>query len=428
MHQAELRTALRGRDFRLLYATRLTSQLTDGIFQAALAGYVFFAPEQHTTATEAAIAFAVLLLPYSLAGPFAGVFIDRWRRRQILVRAPLLRALLTLALGGLIMGGHDGPAFYLTALLVLGVNRFFLAALSAALPHVVRSTELVTANAFAVTSGTIAAFGGAGIGYLLRTVLGGGAAGTALILLCAAGCYLAAGGVATTLGRDRLGPTASAAPATARQALRGVSAELVEGARYLRGHRRAASALAAIAYHRFLYGITLIMILLLSANHFASGDDDGFGGFAVILAASGAGFFMAALITPMALRHLRDDVWIGLLLALAAMALALLGPPFTAVSWTAAGFVLGVVSQGVKLCVDAIVQRTVLDGYLGRTFAVYDMLFNTMFVAAAAVAAVVLPADGRSFLVLAALVTAYLAGATGYLFAAARQGTGTSAR
>ena len=30
-------------------------------------------------------AFAVLYLPYSLIGPFAGVFIDRWSRRQIIV-------------------------------------------------------------------------------------------------------------------------------------------------------------------------------------------------------------------------------------------------------------------------------------------------------------------------------------------------------
>ena len=37
-------------------------------------------------------AFAVLYLPYSLIGPFAGVFIDRWSRRQIIVYGALIRA------------------------------------------------------------------------------------------------------------------------------------------------------------------------------------------------------------------------------------------------------------------------------------------------------------------------------------------------
>ena len=34
----------------------------------------------------------MLYLPYSLIGPFAGVFIDRWSRRQILVCSALLRS------------------------------------------------------------------------------------------------------------------------------------------------------------------------------------------------------------------------------------------------------------------------------------------------------------------------------------------------
>ena len=50
----------------------------------------------------------------------------------------------------------------------LGVNRFFLAALSAALPHVVAGDRLVTANAVSTTSGTVATATGAGAGLLAR--------------------------------------------------------------------------------------------------------------------------------------------------------------------------------------------------------------------------------------------------------------------
>ena len=84
---ADLRTVLRGRDFRRLFAVRLGSQAADGIFQVALASLVFFSPERSATPRAAAGVFAVTVLPYTLVGPFAGVLLDRWRRRQVLLLA-----------------------------------------------------------------------------------------------------------------------------------------------------------------------------------------------------------------------------------------------------------------------------------------------------------------------------------------------------
>ncbi|MFI0410281.1 MFS transporter [Actinomadura sp. 3N508] len=430
MKAAELPEILRGRDFRRLYGTRIASQLTDGVFQVALAGYVFFSPERQTTAAKAAAAFAVTLLPYSALGPFAGVFIDRWQRRQILVWTPILRALMVLAVAGLVAAGQDGPIFFIGVLAVLGVNRFFLAALSAALPHVVRRDHLVTANAFSVTSGTVVAFLGGGAGYLLRRVFGSGNDGTALILVTAAGLFLAAGMVATTLPRKLLGPYPAEnalpgddpAPAEprVREALGTMIGGLADGARHIARRPQAALALGAISFHRFLYGIVLIMTLLLCRNQFADDPDAGLETFAIMLGVSGAGFFAAALITPPVVRRISKQAWTAWLLGAAALSLLALGMPFAERSWAAAAFVLGVVSQGVKLCVDTTLQETIEDAYRGRVFAVYDMLFNAMFAAAAAAAATWLPSDGRSALTLLAVITAYAAGAVAYRTAATR--------
>ena len=81
----DLRAVLSERDFRKLFATRLIAQTGDGIFTAGLGTYVFFNNSTYPSPGSAAAAFAALYLPYSLVGPFAGVFIDRWSRRQILV-------------------------------------------------------------------------------------------------------------------------------------------------------------------------------------------------------------------------------------------------------------------------------------------------------------------------------------------------------
>ena len=98
----------------------------------------------------------------------------------------------------------------------------------------------------------------------------------------------------------------------------------------------------------------------------------------------------------------------------------MLGTPFSELPWAAGAFALGVVSQGVKLCVDTTLQETVQDAYRGRVFAVYDMLFNAVFAGAAAVAATWLPPDGRAVLTLLGVVAAYTAGALVYWSAAAR--------
>ena len=78
--------------FRRLLSVRLVSQCADGMFTVGLATLFFFSPENAATAGKVAAAFAVLLLPFTIVGPWAGVFLDRWRRRQVLVVGNVVRA------------------------------------------------------------------------------------------------------------------------------------------------------------------------------------------------------------------------------------------------------------------------------------------------------------------------------------------------
>jgi MFS family permease len=78
----------------------------------------------------------------------------------------------------------------------------------------------------------------------------------------------------------------------------------------------------------------------------------------------------------------------------------------------AAAFVLGLTTQGAKIATDTIVQSSVDDGYRGRIFSVYDVLFNVAFVGAAAVAALILPSDGRSVPLVVTVAAIYAAVAT----------------
>ena len=90
---------------RKLLAVRWTGQLTDGIFQSALASFILFSPERQPDAKSAAIAFAVVLLPYSLVGPLVGTVLDRVSRQRIILFANLFRALTLIFIAGLVRNG-----------------------------------------------------------------------------------------------------------------------------------------------------------------------------------------------------------------------------------------------------------------------------------------------------------------------------------
>jgi MFS family permease len=419
----DLRAVLREPHFGQLYATRLLAQAADGVFQVALASFVLFSPEKATTAGRTAAGFATLLLPYSVVGPFAGVFIDRWRRRTILVRANLIRVGLIALVAGLVANDVGNAGFYVAALAVLSVNRFFLSSLSAALPHVVPPGRLVLANAVSTTSGTVMAVAGAGIAYGVRAI-----GGDPLTVLAAGALYLASAAVAATMHPDLLGP--DDAPATpAADAVRAVLSGIADGARHVWGKREPAYALLAISAHRFCYGLSTIATLLLYRNYFRAHGffRAGLGGLSQVLVASAIGVLVAAVVTPYAARRIGKDAWIVALLAAACVVEIALGVPYTQPAFLAAALLLGVVAQGTKICVDTIVQETVADAYRGRVFAFYDILFNVTFVSAAVVATLILPDTGKSYAVLTVISAGYGLTALGYVALSRRRSAAPAA-
>ncbi len=391
----DLRVLLRFQGFRRLLAVRLLSQGADGVYQVALAAYVVFSPERQTSAVAIASAMAVLLLPYSLVGPFAGVLLDRWRRRQVLLHGSLVRALLACATALLILSPAPDWLFYVSALCVTAVNRFVLSGLSAALPRVVDTERLVLANSLSPTAGTLAATAGGGLAFVVRLVV---ADSDAAVVLVAAGLYLCAALATLSMARELLGPDRSAVGVRIGDAITGTVRELAAGVRHLAApaRREAAWALAAMSLMRFCYGALLVMLLMLCRYALTSTTDDGLALLGLALGVSGAGFFAAAVVTPWAAGRLGPGRWIVVCAGAAALLEPALGLPFATVPLLVAAFVLGLTTQGAKIATDTIVQSSVDDGFRGRIFSVYDVLFNVFFVGAAAVAALMLPPDGRS--------------------------------
>ncbi|MYS33940.1 MFS-type transporter involved in bile tolerance (Atg22 family) [Streptomyces sp. KhCrAH-43] len=404
----DLRVLLRLRNFRRLLAVRILSQSADGVYQVALATHVVFAPEKETSAGAIASAMAVLLLPYSLIGPFAGVLLDRWPRRQIFLYGNLLRSALACCTALLIIGAAPVWLFYTSALCVTAVNRFVLAGLSAALPRVVDRERLVLANSLSPTAGTLAATAGGGLAFLVRLLL---ADSDAVVVLLGAALYLASALAALSLASGLLGPDRGAGRGPLRAALAAAAGGLLDGVRHLMEHRSASRALTAMTVIRFCYGALTVMVLMLCRYAWADGEDDGLALLGLAVVVSGAGFFAAAVLTPWAAARLGRFRWMVVCAATAAVLEPALGLWFAPAPMLVAAFVLGLVTQGAKIATDTVVQIAVDDAYRGRAFSFYDVLFNVAFVAAAAAAASMLPPDGRSVALVIGVAVLYASSA-----------------
>lgn len=394
-----LRSILARPDFRRLFAIRLTGQFSDGLLQASLATFVLFSPERQPSAVTVAASFAILLLPYSIIGPFAGVFLDRWSRRNVLVRANLLKALFTIPIIALVFGGNDGALLGLAVLIVLGIGRFVLAGISASLPHVVQGKDLVTANALTPTAGTLMVVIGGLFGVGLRALIGGGDGGSLVILSCAVVMYVVTAFIASRLAVRALGPDGSAPQDTLMGVLRG----LVGGVRVLRDEPTAGRAIAVVGAHRIAFGALTVGSLLLVRNTFSATTDAdaALGQFTFVTAFAAGGAVIGAVLTPTMTRRIGAVQWSAIVLTLAGiigLGGYLIGsavPSLPAILFGSAA--VGLAGTSVKISADTLIQRNIPDDHLGRVFALFDMIGNVCLVTGVTLMAFTAPDSGQAF-------------------------------
>ncbi len=418
-----LRVALRESPGVLrLAVVRFAGQFGEGMFQAALSGAILFNPERQTDPMAIAAGFTVLLLPYSLIGPYAGALLDRWDRRAVLLVANVLRAVLIgVVCAGLLAGIGETPLLLL-ALAVVGISRFVQSGVSAALPRVLAQEWLVPMNSVLATVASGCAALGAATSVAVIGLIGAGDFGSAVaVAISGIGSVLSAL-LATGFAPRALGPEPSVA-AKHDSAVHAILTGLRTGASAVWESKQVTTAMLGIGTHRIVFGTnTLIMVLVLRQTPAAgSGLSNGLLGFGVAIAATAAGMLAAAVVAPLLIPRLGRPrtVVLGLICA-TAVQLTLVTPIAIAEAGTAAqhahrlllvgAFLFGLAGQTIKLAGDATMQIDIDDARRGQVFALQDTVFNIAFIVAIAAAAAVIPDDGRSLPVIVAGAGIYCAG------------------
>lgn len=394
-------------NFRRLLELRTVSQYADGLFQAGLAGAILFNPERETTPGAIAAAFAVLFLPYSLLGPFAGALLDRWDRRLVLLWANTGRLVLVIGIGALLAFGVNDVPILLSALIANGFTRFVSSGLSAALPHVVPRAQVIAMNSVATATGSVAAFAGAFSMLAPRWQWGAGDSGSSVAIFLVTIPVAAALWLSIRFPPRLLGPDHSARAIHGSVAY-AVATGWLHGARTVLAVPSVSATLAGLAAHRMVFGVNTLLVLVM-VRHTEDAAVAGFGMSVLFVTAGGVGSFSANVFTPALVRKWGRYATPNIALAFAA-AVQLCGATLYLPVMIVCGFLLGAAGQVVKLCVDTAMQVDVDDALRGHLFAVQDSVFWVAFLIAITGTALVIPAHGHAPLLAAAGTGIYLVG------------------
>lgn len=404
---------LRVPQLRLLVLVRVINAFGDGAFQGSLVGAVLFSPEKAAGPKELAAGFAVMLLPYSLVGPFAGSLLDRWPRRQVIVWTNFLRCLFVAAVAVEIWAGSPSWLVFSTALVVMGAGRFIGSGLSAAMPHCVAADSLVGANSLSTTTGSISTTIGGAAAFGMASLVGHTDASLALIVAFVIPFYAVAGLVALRFTKWALGPDETDEPA---QTILAILGGLSAGFHHIRINPRVAISVTMVMLVRFCFGLATLLVLVLFQSHFRA---HGFfragpAGIVQVLGFGAVGLFVAAVFTAPAVRRFGRTTWVFSVLLGAAVTSFVAAVHIEPAIAMATAFLLGFAYQATKICADAIVQSETDDAHIGRVYSLYDTTNNVLYVLGFIVGALLLSEHGTGRALVISLGVVYILTAVGF--------------
>jgi DHA3 family macrolide efflux protein-like MFS transporter len=159
----------RKRDFSLLWLAQLVSTIGSSLTDLA-AGILVF--QLTGSALNVGLVLMVTAIPTLFVGLFAGVFVDRFNRKRILLASDLLRGILValIPVGYILFPKETAiPVMYGILFLAATVRQFFDPAWESVLPEIASEEELNSANSFL----SISSFGSTAVGFALAGLLAG---------------------------------------------------------------------------------------------------------------------------------------------------------------------------------------------------------------------------------------------------------------
>ncbi len=163
-----LRDVLFKKNFFCLWSGQIISEFGDRLNQMALIALIYSKDPGSVMALARLLFFIVV--PVFVIGPVAGVYVDRWDRKRVMIISDVIRGLLVLTIPIFVKLNMMG-AIYPVVFLIFSATRFFLPSKMAFIPSIVSKEKLMVANSLSNTTRMIATvFGFALAGVIVRMI------------------------------------------------------------------------------------------------------------------------------------------------------------------------------------------------------------------------------------------------------------------
>ena len=347
---------LRRRDFALLWWGGLVSGAGDSMLLAVLP-YVVYASTGSTLATAGMT--VAELVPGIVLGSVAGVFVDRWDRRRVLVVANVLQAVTVAAL--LVLAREPGllAVVYVVAALQSSLAAFSLPAESSLLPTLVPEDDLVAANSLNVLNNRVGRLAGLPLGAAVYAWAGLGA-----VVALDVASFLVAAGLVALLRVRHARPVPTPPTGERPRRLRAFLAEWADGLALVRRDR--SIGVLFVVFGLMTFGGT--MLDPLSAPWVRDVLHEGVGVYALLMTthslAGIAGSIAIGAIGARVAPHLLTGV--GSLVA-GCLLLVRFNVPVVAVA-VALSLLSGLAAVASSVGVETLAQQRVPEAYRGRVF------------------------------------------------------------
>jgi MFS family permease len=156
------------RNFRRLWLAQVVSEAGDWFYSLGIYTMLLDLTGQ---ATSIALALVFQVLPQTFAGPAAGVVNDRLSRKQVMIATDVSRIFIVLAML-LVRGARETWLLYLLLVLETVMAAFFEPARNAAVPNIVSSEEILTANTLSASTWSFILAVGATLGGIVAALFG----------------------------------------------------------------------------------------------------------------------------------------------------------------------------------------------------------------------------------------------------------------
>jgi len=366
---------IRSRVYFPLWLGQLISNFGDTLHYIALVVLVF-----QFTGQGLAVAGLVSaeIIPILLLGPVAGVIIDRFNRKGVLIGADLFRACLVLSL---VWPQGVWHAYLVAAGLATG-NAFFNPTVQAVIPALTTEDQRLAANSVGWSTGRL-------VQILASAVAGGLIAviGTQPAFAVNAASFVLSARLIATL---HIPPHAGQVGVGAKRGLGSYFADAAAGVRYAVRNRLVSRLLLVQALASLATGATGAMLVVLAERHLGLPA----AGFAWLIGAIGVGALLGPLIPNTLARDYRDARWLFVpyvIRGVGDVLLAIFTPLPTALVLL---FIYGLNTSTGMVVFNSTVQGAVPDTMRGRVFTLLDVTWSAMRLISLAIGGLVVDAIG----------------------------------